>query len=233
MTVARAITHAPAALLLAALLATPGSSAPTQRICRNEMGTHDGVFFTFWKDQGEACMTLFDKGRYAVTYSLGGSGNLVVGKGWETGSASRVIGYNASRFDAGTNSYLGLYGWTTKPLIEYYVVDSWGSEFTPPGEGVKPLAEVVSDGGTYRIYRTQRVNKPSILGTRTFYQYWSVRTKRRPLGSNLRITFADHVAAWKRLGFTLGKMDYQILATEGFGSKGGSDLTVWEDRPGA
>jgi endo-1,4-beta-xylanase len=62
------------------------------------------------------------------------------------------------------------------------VVDGWGTEFTPPGEDAAVLGTVDSDGGSYRLYRTQRVEKPSIRGTQTFYQYWSVRTERRPQG---------------------------------------------------
>ena len=80
---------------------------------------------------------------------------LVVGKGWATGSASRRVGYRAGAFEPGSNGYLTLYGWTTDPLIEYYVVDSWGADFTPPGEDAAVLGTVESDGGTYRIYRTR------------------------------------------------------------------------------
>ena len=203
--------------------------SPPQPICSNRTGTHHDYFFTFWKDGGDACMTLGERGHYSTRYDLSGGRNLVAGKGWRTGSPDRVVGYRADRFDAGSNSYLTLYGWSVEPLIEYYVVDSWGSGFKPPGEGAAVLGTVAADGGSYRIYRTTRVDKPSIRGTQTFDQFWSVRTERRPPGTDATITFADHVAAWRKLGMALGSMDYQVMATEGFGSTGGSDITVWEE----
>jgi endo-1,4-beta-xylanase len=208
--------------------ATTGSEPP-QEVCSNRTGGHDGFFFTFWKDGGEACMTLDGRGRYGTHYDLSGRKNLVAGKGWRTGSATRRVGYRAARFDAGSNSYLTLYGWSVDPLIEYYVVDNWGASFKPPGEGAAVLGTVTTDGGTYEIFRTTRTQKPSIRGTQTFDQFWSVRTERRPLGADAVITFADHVAAWRELGMELGTMDYQVMATEGFGSVGGSDIAVWEE----
>ena len=220
-----------AALTVAALgLAAAGAvaGAQEQEVCRNRTGTHDGFYFTFWKDGGEACMKLGKAGSYSIDYMLGRS-NMVVGTGWNPGSTKRKVGYNAAEFEAGTNSYLTLYGWTTDPLIEYYVVDSWGSNFTPPGENAPVLGTIEVDGGTYNIYRTQRVQKPSIRGTQTFYQYWSVRTEKRATGANQTIDFPAHVAAWKSHGLELGKMNYQVMATEGYGSTGRSRLSVWED----
>lgn len=216
-----------AAVLALFVLGAAGSSE-TPEICSNRTGTHGGFFYTFWKDAGEACMTLGPSGRYAIEYELN-PGNLVAGVGWRTGSISRSVGYNAEAFEAGTNSYLTLYGWSTDPLIEYYVVDGWGSEFTPPGEGARVLGTVEADGGTYNIYRTRRVEKPSIRGTQTFDQFWSVRTERRPIGRDQTITFPIHVAAWQRHGMELGTMNYQVMATEGFGSTGRSSIGVWEE----
>ncbi|RAK50869.1 1,4-beta-xylanase [Phenylobacterium deserti] len=213
-------------LSCAALASSAGAQAPRQ-VCSNATGHHDGFYFTFWKDGGDACMTLAPKGRYSTRYHLVPRKNLVVGKGWEVGSKERRLGYRAT-FEPGANSYLTLYGWSVDPLVEYYVVDSWGSAFKPPGESAPVLGTVESDGGTYQIYRTTRVEKPSILGTQTFTQFWSVRTERRPQGADAAITFSNHVRAWERLGMRLGTMNYQVMATEGFGSTGRSEVTVWE-----
>lgn len=215
-----------AVLALSAAACAQTAEAPA---CVRGTGIHDGYFYTSWRDADPACMTLGKDGRYAVTWDLGARGNLVVGTGWKPGSTSRTVGYRADAFEPGVNGYLTLYGWSTDPLIEYYVVDSWGANFTPPGPEAASLGTVESDGGTYRIYRTTRVDKPSIRGTQTFDQFWSVRTEKRPQGADNTITFANHVAAWRAHGLELGTMDYQVMATEGFGSTGRADVTVWEE----
>src|SRR5687768_11337928 len=135
-------------------LLTAAASAPAQPACVRGTGTHDGYFYTSWRDSGDVCMTLREAGHYTVAWDLAGGGNMVVGKGWETGSTGRTVGYRAAAFEPGSNGYLTLYGWTTEPLIEYYVVDGWGTDFTPPGEDAAVLGTVDSDDGTYRIYRT-------------------------------------------------------------------------------
>ena len=163
------------ALAFAAWAAVAGAGETEAEVCRNRTGMHGGFYYTFWKGGGSACMKLGPRGRYSMAYDLGG-GNVVAGKGWKTGWRTRRDRLPGGGLEPGTNSYLALYGWSTDPLVEYYVVDNWGSAFTPPGEGAAVLGTVHSDGGTYAIYRTQRVGKPSIRGIRTFDQYWSVRT---------------------------------------------------------
>lgn len=200
-----------------------GQQSTAQTICSSQTGTDDGYFYTHWTDGGgSACMTLGSDGNYS--YSWSNTGNFVGGKGWSTGSSSRIIGYNAGVYSPSGNSYLCLYGWTTDPLVEYYVVDSWGS-WRPPGATAQ--GTVTTDGGTYDLYRTQRVNQPSIIGTATFYQYWSVRRSKRSTGSNNTITFQNHVNAWANQGWNLGNHNYQVMATEGYQSSGSSNVTVW------
>jgi endo-1,4-beta-xylanase len=208
--------------LVIALGLTQQSNAQ-QAITTNQTGTNNGYFYSFWKDCCSVTMTLGPGGNYDVVWS--NVGNFVCGKGWRTGSSSRRFGYNAGIWAPSGNAYLTLYGWTRNPLVEYYVVDSWGN-WRPPGGNSQ--GTVTTDGGTYELYRTRRENAPSIEGIRTFYQYWSVRTSKRPTGGNVTITFSNHVTAWSNKGWNLGTHDYQIMATEGYQSSGRSNLTVWE-----
>jgi len=203
-------------------VAATNASADTT-ITSNQTGTNNGYFFSYWKDSGNVTMTLGAGGQYSVQWS--NMNNMVVGKGWKPGSATHVVNYSGT-FSPNGNGYLSLYGWTTNPLIEYYVVENFGSY--NPSSGAQRLGSVTTDGSTYDIYRTQRVNQPSIIGTATFYQYWSVRQSHRSSGS---ISVANHFNAWRNLGLTLGSMDYQILATEGYQSSGSSNITVSDGNP--
>jgi endo-1,4-beta-xylanase len=152
---------------------------------------------------------------YTSTWS--NIGDWVGGVGWNPGSTSRSISYSASLSGNGGTALMALYGWSTSPLVEYYVIDNWVGS---PNRAGTLMGQVTSDGGTYDIIEHQQVNQPSIQGTATFNQYLAIRTSPRTSGGT--ITIANFVSAWASHGMNLGSMNYQIMATEAWGNGSGS-----------
>lgn len=200
-------------------VAVYSASSGAQTITSNQTGTNNGFYYSFWKQdsQGSVSMTLGSGGNYSTTWS--GINNFTAGKGWSTGSRHN-IGFSGS-FNGGSNGYLAIYGWTTNPLVEYYIVENHGG-WTPPGG--TSLGTVNSDGGTYNIYHLTRTNAPCITGNNcNFDQFWSVRTSTRSSGT---VNTCTHFDAWKSHGMNMGSFNYQILETEGYQSSGNSNVTV-------
>lgn len=221
-----------AALVCTAAFGATGASA--QNLTSNGTGTQNGFYYTFWKDSGNASMNLLAGGRYTSQWT-NNTNNWVGGKGWNPGNSTRVISYSGNYGVSNSqNSYLALYGWTRSPLIEYYVIESYGSYNPASCSGGTDYGSFQSDGATYNVRRCERVNQPSIDGDRTtFYQYFSVRNPKKGFGNiSGTITFANHVNFWASKGLNLGNHNYQVMATEGYQSTGSSDITVSEGTSG-
>ena len=197
--------------------AAGGSTGPCtepDKTVTSGSGTHCDYTYENWVGSGSATLVLKTDG-FSANWT--GSTQFVGREGARPGSGSLVIDYNAN-FQPNGNSYLCLYGWTTSPLVEYYVVDGWGT-YKPPGG--TSLGTVTSDGGTYDIYKATRTNEPSIQGTATFPQYWSVRQAKKTSGT---ITLANHIAAWATKSMPMGTFYEVSMTVEGYNSSGTADV---------
>ncbi|KAJ9621701.1 hypothetical protein H2203_007190 [Taxawa tesnikishii (nom. ined.)] len=169
---------------------------------------------------GAAANFQYNEGAGTFSVKWSGSTDFVTGLGWTTGAA-RSITYSATYNAAGAGSYLAVYGWVNSPQAEYYIVEAYGSY--NPCSSATQLGTVTSDGGTYTVCTDQRVNQPSITGTSTFTQYWSVRQSQRKSGT---VTVANHFNFWAKHGFGNSNFNYQVMAVEGFSGSGSASVTV-------
>ena len=191
----------------------------TQRsFTENATGQIDGYSYELWKDTGTTQMTLLGGGKFSCSWSNINNALFRIGKKWDCTKTWQQLGsisvkYNVD-YQPNGNSYMCVYGWTRNPLIEYYIVDSWGS-WRPPGGQSRGTINV--DDGTYDIYVTDRINQPSIDGTSTFKQFWSVRTQKKTQGT---ISVDKHFSAWTSKNMQLGLMYEASLTIEGYQSSG-------------
>src|SRR5215467_16069040 len=86
-------------------------------------GTDHGFFWQNYVSGGSASISFPNANQYPGNFAETWSnvGDVVAGKGWNPGS-SHSIGYNIGSLNGSYNNF-SIYGWTTGPLIEYYVCE--------------------------------------------------------------------------------------------------------------
>jgi len=215
------------------------ASGDGKSITGNSTGNYDGYDYEFWTDgEAKGAMTLGEKGTFSCSWqsTVAGRGNFLArsGKKFNSTQLHSAVGdisvkYAAKYAPIGNGvSYLCVYGWTRAgngaPLVEYYIVDNWGAYNRPPGSwtGASSKGTITVNGGTYDIYQTTRVNMPSIEGTKTFQQYWSVNRTRRNSGV---ISVSEHFKRWENLGMKLGNLYEVALCVEGYNISGSAEIT--------
>ena len=187
-------------------------------------------FYSFWKECGDPHIILNEKGKYSSNWNQSRC-SWVAGKGWRAHfiiDKIETIDYEA-KFDIKRDNgiYFGVYGWTTLPLIEYYILDSYGSYNPLNCQGGELHGEYISNGATYKVVKCRRVDKPSVEGTKTFDQYFSVRVPKKEMKEiSGKINVKDHFDYWRSRGLYLGQHYYMILATESWDGSGTSEVEI-------
>ncbi|MDE6102365.1 MAG: glycoside hydrolase family 11 protein, partial [Ruminococcus sp.] len=219
----------------------PGRQPLRQRVAggvfaadQQELGNKDGFDYELWNQWGQGSVTMQVGSNGAFSCSWDGIENCLFRTGKKLEKTKKYSEYNGMYIDYDVdyepkgNSYMCVYGWTENPTIEYYIVEAWGS-WRPPG-ATDSLGTVEANGHTYDIYKTIRENQPSIHGTETFYQYWSVRQD-NPAQNNVkkeitgRISVSKHFEAWEKAGLDMSGTMYEVaLNIEGYQSNGSANV---------
>ena len=186
--------------------------------------------YEIWYQGGNNSMTYYDNGTYKASWSNTGDFLARVGFKYDEKQTYEQVGPIDAYFNwkkdgsAGGYNYIGIYGWTVDPLVEYYIVDDW---FSKPGANLlgQRKGEFTVDGDTYEIWQNTRVQQPSIKGTSTFPQFFSVRKSGRSCG---HIDITAHFKKWESLGMKMGKMYEAKVLVEAGGGTGSFDVTYFK-----
>ena len=147
----------------------------------------------------------------------------------------------SGRNTAGNYSYIGIYGWTRNPLVEYYIVEDWFGNPQQPDSipvgintiGGKIVGSFTADGSIYDIIVNLRINEASIDGHTSFPQVFSIRRTPRQCGT---ISVTEHFKKWEELNLPFGNKMYECKFLVEAGSGTGWLEASWlkfsqEDQP--
>ena len=198
-------------------------NAQAKTITKYETGTHDGYDYEYWNsaDRGNGTMELKDDGAFSCEWS--DVYNIIFKNGFrydqtlthqQIGNVS--ITYECNYQPIG-DSLLAIYGSTTKPIVEFYIIESWGA--WKPFSNDKSDGTVTVNGGTYDIYVLNKIfHNPAL----NYQQYYSVRQQKRTCGI---VSVSEHFKAWEALGMKLGNFNEIDFYVEGYDSSGKADVT--------
>ena len=189
-----------------------------------------GYHYEIWYQGGNNSMTYYANGTYKASWNGTNDFLARIGFKYDEKHTYEELGPIDAYFkwskqgSAGGYNYIGIYGWTVDPLVEYYIVDDW---FNKPGGNLlgSRKGEFEVDGAKYEIWQNTRVQQPSIKGTSTFPQYFSVRDNSRSCG---HIDITAHFKKWESMGMQMGKMYEAKVLVEAGGGSGSFDVSYFK-----
>jgi len=198
----------------------------------NKVGSINGIGYELWSDSGNNSATFYSDGSFSCSFRNAKDYLCRTGLSFDSTKTHSQIGHMYADFKLVKQniqnvdySYVGIYGWTRNPLVEFYVVDNWLSQYRP-GDwvGNKKHGDFTIDGAKYTVYENTRYG-PSIDGNTNFKQYFSIRQQPRDCGT---IDITAHFQQWEKLGMTMGKMhEAKVLGeagSTGSGTSGTADF---------
>jgi endo-1,4-beta-xylanase len=202
----------------------------------NGTGGQGNLAWEIWSNTGQGELTTFSTPAFIAIWN--NSGGYLGRLGFEWGGfqgnpvphteRGEIRAQFASRKTgtAGGYSYIGMYGWTTNPCVEWYVVDdSYNNMPINPGNTTNE-GDVNIDGGTYVVYTrlTTGSGGTRCSGATDWIQFYSVRRTARACGV---ISLSEHFRQWEALGMDMGGelLEAKILVEVG-GGVGNVELPI-------
>jgi endo-1,4-beta-xylanase len=203
-------------------------SGGTQHCSSNLSGMAAGLSWTIWSNGSGGCITTYGTEAFSASWTSSGDFLARTGLQWDKTKTYDQLGTITADFaetktgNAGTYSYIGIYGWSVSPTIEFYIVDdSFNRMPVNPGNTTNKGTAMI-DGAMYTLYsRPTTGTGGSIDGSSMWTQFYSVRQTARTCG---QISISDHFAAWAAAGMTLGKMEEAKVIVEVGGGTGSIDF---------
>ncbi len=202
----------------------------------NGTGGEDNLGWEIWSNTSQGELTTYDVPAFVATWN--NSGGYLGRLGFEWGrfgddpvphdERGEITAQFVSRKtgSAGGYSYVGMYGWTTNPCVEWYVVDdSYNNMPINPGNTTNE-GEVQIDGGAYIMYTrpTTGTGGTRCSGLTNWMQYYSVRRTARACGV---ISLSEHFRAWQMLGMDMtGELLEAKILVEVGGGVGNGQLPI-------
>ena len=168
-------------------------------ISSNKVGAFtNGIGYELWNEDGNGgSATFYDDGSFSCKMTGAKDYLCRAGLSFNSDKTHEELGHMKADFKlikgnlSGIDySYIGIYGWTREPLVEWYIVDNSGSQYMPgswvaQGASAKNHGDFEIDGATYTVYEGDRTSYSIDGDNKYFKQYFSVRKTKRDCGTTL------------------------------------------------
>jgi endo-1,4-beta-xylanase len=207
-------------------------SGGTRHSENNSQGATGNLTWSFWESGTGASMTSFPTAAFSASWGPN-SGDVLVrlGLAWaDSGKTYDQYGTITAQFveaksgSAGAYSYIGVYGRTINPCVEFYIVDDSYDAMPIKTFVSSNIGSAKIDGETYTFWSSVMTGTDSpacqVSGWRQFH---SVRQTARTCG---QISVTEHFNAWKAAGMALGSLVELEVVVETGGGTGSIDFPV-------
>ena len=198
----------------------------------SSQGTVGNLTWLFWENGSGGSMTSFSVPAFSASWGPN-SGDVLARIGFDWGDSGKTYdqyGPITAQFaetksgSGGGYSYIGVYGITINPCVEFYIVDDSYDAMPIKAYASSGLGSAKIDGETYTFWDSETAGTgDSACSKMGWHQYHSVRQTARSCG---QISVTEHFKAWKAVGLSLGSLvELEVLVEVG-GGTGSIDFPI-------